>query len=808
VDCSYLTYETGSLLSGNPTDRSRWIVHTPPISGSHSPHRQSPSSVRRAFPTFGWAKRATSYRLLPYGQYMRLKLTLMRLVRWSFTLAATGVCLLAVFVFPVLCQQSGPVASTGPTPGSSANNHATAVPEASSVAGRVELVSVSSLPIWSGLQPVAELKGRGSSRQPAAQQQPGTPAQPQVPGGTPAPSTPPSTATPQTAPQSQTPQIQPSQAQPSQSQTPQSPQQPAQPPAQQQQPGIAPPQGPPPPGRESVPTPAPDQLIPVPQIAPDYRSNNESLPELGRVGVDMMQQQPLTIREAIEMALKNNKDIEVARDNVRAAEFDLLGARGAYDPRFSSLSYYERSITPTASFLGGGPNGTITSSDVTATARLEGLVPKHGGSYRVDFSSVRSTTDNIFNAVNPQYPTSFTFNFTQPLSRGFRFDQNRRQIEVSKKNLSLTDSQFRQRTIETIANVQLAYWDLVFALRNLQIQRDAVRDARTQLEHNKRLVAEGMLAPIDIVSAQAQVSGYEGSVYTALEDVSKAENYLKNLIAENRQAQIWTVSIIPTDPVDLSAPTTSLPEAMNAAISNRPELQQSDVARQINEIDQRYFREQTKTQVDFTGTYGVVGLAGTQITGVNPLTASNNQLIRQVNLLSVAAGLPPIPVPPVQTINDALIGGYFQSLNNLAANRYNNFRVGVQIELPLHNRTAKAQLGRSLVEAQRIRTQREQLEEAVQVDVRNSLQVLRSAEARLRAAAAARSANEQQYSSEQRKFDAGQSTLFLVLQRQTELTTARGNELRAQTDLNKAIADLQRATGNSLRANNVIARVR
>jgi HAE1 family hydrophobic/amphiphilic exporter-1 len=112
------------------------------------------------------------------------------------------------------------------------------------------------------------------------------------------------------------------------------------------------------------------------------------------------------------------------------------------------------------------------------------------------------------------------------------------------------------------------------------------------------------------------------------------------------------------------------------------------------------------------------------------------------------------------------------------------------------------------VEGERIETQRQQLEQVIQVDVRNALQAVRSAEARLRAAAVTREADEQQYQSEQRKLDAGQSTVFLVLERQTALTTARGNELRAQTDLNKAIADLQRATGNALRVNSIVVRVR
>jgi outer membrane protein TolC len=555
------------------------------------------------------------------------------------------------------------------------------------------------------------------------------------------------------------------------------------------------------------PTPT-NQSLPIPPIAPNSRATRPMLPELGRIGVDMDQQRPLSVREALAMALENNKDIEVARQNVKIAEFDFLSARGAYDPRLSTQSYYERIETPSSSFLSGGANGAVTSADFTGTMRLEGLAPKGGGTYRLDVSSLRATTNNAFTALNPQYPTALTFNFTQPLVRGFRFDNSRRQIEIAKKNLSLTDTQFRQRAIDTITNVQRAYWDLVFALRNLQIQRDALQDARSQLDHNKRLVNEGVLAPIDVVSVEAQVAGLDQSVYSALEDVSRTENNLKNLIAVNRAAPLWNVSIIPTDAVDLTPPQISLPEAMKLAMANRPELQQSNVTQEINQIDQRYYRNLTKPEIDLTGSYGVAGLAGSVNSDtINPF-ATTNQIRDQVNLLSQLAGLPLLPVPAPQTFPPYLLGGFGQSLDNLALNRFNNFRVGVSVSLPLRNRTAEGQLGRSLVEGQQIVTQREQLEQSIQVDVRNALQALRSAEARLRAAAAQRSASEQQYESEKRKLDAGQSTVFLVLDRQTTLTTARGNELRAQTDLNKAIADLQRATGNALTVNSILVRVR
>jgi len=546
-----------------------------------------------------------------------------------------------------------------------------------------------------------------------------------------------------------------------------------------------------------------EPTLKVPAVADSFRANAaKPLPALSRVGVDANEQRPLTLREAIAMALRNNKDIEVARDTVSIAEADLLSARGAYDPRFSAQSYYEKIKTPAASFLSGA-SAAVETADVTATTRLEGLVPKSGGNYRLDFSSVRATSNSLFTALNPQYPTALTFTFTQPLMRGRRIDLPRRQIAVAKKNLSLTDAQFRQRAIEVITNVQRSYWDLVFALRNLQIQRNAVSDARTQLDHNRRLVAEGSLAPIDVVAAETQVANFEQAEFTALEDVNRAENNLKNLIAENQQSPLWNASVVPTDDVDLALPQISLPDAMKAATENRQELKQSDLAREINQLDQKLYRDQTKPQIDLVGSYGMVGNAGTVTTTTSPFTASSDQLRARVSQLSLLAGLQQLVAPPATTISPELIGAYGQSLANLGSNQFNNFRVGVSISLPLRNRTAAGQLGHALIEGKRIATQREQLEQLIQVDVRNALQSLTTAEARLRSAAVARVSAEQQYESEKRKLDAGQSTVFFLLERQTALATARGNELRAQTDLNKAIAELQRATGNSLAANNV-----
>ncbi len=550
---------------------------------------------------------------------------------------------------------------------------------------------------------------------------------------------------------------------------------------------------------------APENLKGVPQIAPNYESNDRSLPDLGRVGVDMLAQKPLTLPEAIALALENNKDIVIARDTVRISEFDLQTASGVYEPRLFAQSFYEHSTVPAASFFAGGANGKTTSSNFANNIQLQGSEQRYGGTYQVQFNNSRISSSNLFNSLNPQFTSNLLFQYTQPLLRGRRFDQNRRTIEIAKRNLSLTDAQFRQRSIEIIATVQRAYWDLTFNLRNLQVQRDSVRDAKEQLAHNRRLVEEGQLAPIDIVAAQTQVANFEQNVYTALDDVNRAENSLKNLIAASKNDALWTTSLVPVDPIDLDAPPTSLPEALEAALKNRPEIDSNEAQREINAIDQRFFREQLKPQVDLVATYNLAGLAGSPNNAINPFSGSNSALQANFNELARRTGQADlvVPIAPPQTISSNLTGGVFSSITDVFANRYPTFRVGVQVNLPFKSRIARAQFGRSQVESERIGAQREQIEQNIQVDVRNALQSVRTSEARLRTAAITRENTEKQYASEQRKLDAGQSNIYQVLDRQTALTAARSTELRAQTELNKAIAELERATGNSLKANNV-----
>lgn len=525
-----------------------------------------------------------------------------------------------------------------------------------------------------------------------------------------------------------------------------------------------------------TPTPASTPTVPTTDplpIQPKLEKPIRPMPSVDRVGVNAADPLSLTLEQAVEMALKNNNDIDASRNDTAISDFVLKGARGIYDPLFNSQSYFESRTTPTASTIAGTTTDSVTQRQFFGDVGLSGFVPRYGGSYDVIFNSSRVTSTSGNPTLNPQFPSSFTASFVQPLLRNRSIDANRRTIEIAKKNVNISDSQLKQRAMDVVAGVEQAYWDLAFAMRNLQVQTDTLRQAKEQLESNKRLVNGGVLAPIELVAAEAQISTFEQAIYLAQESVTRAENTLKTLLLPDRTAAEWSRPLTPVTPTASTAPQIGLAVAVTEALKNRPEIEQLATSAEINQIDQRFFRNQTKPQVDIVSAFTSAGLAGTR----NP----------------TSSGTPP----------PSLVGGYFDSLGNLISLNFPTYRAGVQISFPLRNRTAQANLGRSLVEGDRLANNRAQAEQIIEAEVRNALQALRSAESRLTSATEARTAAEELYASEQRQFRGGTTTFYLVLQRQTELTAARGRELQAQTDLNKATSEFQRAMGTTLSSNNV-----
>jgi outer membrane protein len=523
-----------------------------------------------------------------------------------------------------------------------------------------------------------------------------------------------------------------------------------------------------------------------------------------RVGVQTSNRVSLTLREAVMMALENNRDIEIERLSSQMNELDLRAAKGVYDPSLTASVLYDHSMTPVASLLAGGSDGRLKTTDFAVGSKITQRLPWQGGSVQAVFDQSRGTSQNLFNSLNPQFTTSLSVEFLQPLFRNRRIDEPRRQIKIAKKRLDLSDSQFRQRAIEIVAKVERAYWDLVFALRDEEIKRESVELARAQLAHNQRLVEQGALAPADAISTRVEVERRTDEAEAAVETIQRAENALKALTLAPNASEMWGAALAPVEKpeLDSSAPMP-FDDALKIAFKNRPEMEQYRLRGELNNIDVDYLRNQTKPRIDLIASYGTFGLAGKERRDLNPISASQEQLFARINRLSQIAGLPVLPSFPAGATPEKFVGGYGQSLGNLFRNDYRAWRVGVNIELSLGNRTAKARLGHALVEGKQIDAQRQRAEQMIEVEVRNALQAVETARRRVEAAKNSRVNAELQHSSERRKFDAGQSTNFFVLDRQNALSAARGRELKALTDYNKAVSELQHALSTTLTNNNV-----
>jgi HAE1 family hydrophobic/amphiphilic exporter-1 len=515
----------------------------------------------------------------------------------------------------------------------------------------------------------------------------------------------------------------------------------------------------------------------------------------------------ITLDEVIQQVLANDKDLAISRILSQEAVLNLKGAHGYFDPRIGLNTFDSRTVTPASSSLSGTTDGKLTNKQILADPSLSGSSPFLGTTYKLDFSSSRLTSDSTFNTINPQYPTSLNLNITQPLWRGLLFDNNRYRVEVARGNVRLTDAQLRQRVIETISQAIQNYWELSYAYRNLAVQIEAVRLAEQQDASNRRQVEQGLLAPIDVVQTQTQAATFQQNVFLAQSALTNAENALKAIMLNDRNDLMWGMALIPDQTPESHTELPALDAALKEALNSRPELKESAISIDINKLDARLSREQAKPQIDAYATLGLAGLAGYVVpaSGANPFSQAFAPLVNQINALSTQAGLAPLPpisfgsasVPPV------LVGGYGQSLSALGTGQFTTAVIGLNVSIPIRNRTALANEAVSVAEGRRLSAQKQQLELAIEQDVRNALQLMSSSDARLDAAVTARHYAEDQYASEQRQFQAGTSTVFLVLQRQTDLISARTREVRAEADRGEAKANLDRALARTLEVRNI-----
>lgn len=528
---------------------------------------------------------------------------------------------------------------------------------------------------------------------------------------------------------------------------------------------------------------------------------------LSRVGVQTAQPLTLSLQDAIRRALENNNDIEVSRGDVRFQETQVRSLIGIYDPVFSVSPNYSRSNT----------TGSPATNDFRINAGLTKFFERGGGNMQSFFNNQR--TENAFaqaqvssgsvsgSSSSAIFSSSLGLSYTQPLFRNFRIDSKRHQIIIARKRLEQTDSDFFLRATDTVSQVQRAYWDLVFASRNQQNQIANVNLAKENLRQVEVKIDAGAAAPLERAEVETELANREGDLLLATQQVGIAENALKQLILKDPLSNEWSQSLVPTDAPQVSPDPLNLDTAMKDAMDNRFELRRLKIQKEINNTDLRFYKNQTKPQIDFNSTFSLDGLSQGGATTNSiffPQFTGNDEILRQkLNMLFAPGSQIPNPLIEIPGTRSFLVGGFNRSLANIFRSDAPNFSLGVTISFPFRNRTAKANLDGARIQEQQLEAQTRGQEQTVIVEVRNAVQAVETSRQRVLTARRARQNAEIQLAGEQKLYEAGKSTTFLLFQRENSLTNAKNAEIRAETDFNKSMADLQRVTSTAFRENNI-----
>ncbi|NLV31085.1 MAG: TolC family protein, partial [Acidobacteria bacterium] len=359
-------------------------------------------------------------------------------------------------------------------------------------------------------------------------------------------------------------------------------------------------------------------------------------------------------------------------------------------------------------------------------------------------------------------------------------------LKLANLDLTLTDSEFKQKVTDTISNIQTAYWDLVSAIRNYEIRRNSVKLAQINLRDSRKKVEVGTSAPIDVTDAEATAASREVDLISAEETILRAQNTLRSLVSNDRNADIWRKVIVPTDRPDFKEFKVDVETAINTALQNRPELRQADLNLQQLDIRKRLNQNNRKWQFDLTGQFGGTGTAG-------PQGCQKNQFTGECVLDT--SGNPILLTPP------ALVGGIGNAYKTMWTEGYTNWQLQLQVTIPLRNRSIDAQIAQQNIQKRQQLMTIRKTEQSIQVEIRNALQALETNRKQVETSGVARRLAQERLEGEEKRFQAGLSQNYLVLQRQNELSTAEYQELQSLIRYKQAVVTVQKAMYTLLESN-------
>ena len=465
----------------------------------------------------------------------------------------------------------------------------------------------------------------------------------------------------------------------------------------------------------------------------------------------------LTRDEAIRLAVQNNADLAASRFDPAISDERLSAAKAAYVPTLATGWQRNSQLQPPTSLFGGTEG--LETGVWSANASLFQLMPWGGGNYQVGVDTSRTTTNSIISSFNPSTTARLQFAFSQPLLRGFDIDSTRAEIDIALRNRSIADTRLQEEVVGTSSSAERAYWQLVAANAQVNVMERALELA-TELERtNRARVDVGQSPPLDLVAARAEVAQRRENLIMARTTARQAEDQLRTLILDQTRDDFWTVRLEPADRVPPVGPPPNVDAAVRRALAERTDIVRARKEIEISDTTVALAKNETKPDLRVNANYLTDGAGGTR-------------LVR-------TGGFP-------GTITGTESTGYNSVLGQVLTFDYPTWSVGMTFTYPLGKSAQEADLARARIEKDQATARLRATELSAVREVREAAWRLEQNRERIETARLSRELAEQRLDAEQRRFEVGMSTSFLVIQAQRDLAIARNNELQAYLDLQLA----------------------
>ena len=518
-------------------------------------------------------------------------------------------------------------------------------------------------------------------------------------------------------------------------------------------------------------------------------SANSDLPPLPLSPIEIAEKDGsalrMSLKDITKLALQYNLDIAIQDTNEEISQQKILQAQGDYDPKLTGTLGVQSRKTANQSTYQYSAAKYNQNDNATWNFSFQKTV-KTGGTFQAQWNSSRQESNSTSNLFNPNYGATASVQFTQPLWRNLKIDSTRGNIKLVNLDLESTDSKFKQKVTETIANIQQQYWDLVSAIRDYDIKRSSVKLGQITLRDNKKKVDVGTLAPIAITEAQADLKSRELNLISSEEQILRQENTVRQLISNDRNSEIWSKVIIPTDQPDFVEYKVDLNTAIETALQKRPELAQYDIQLRQSDINLKMTQNSRKWQVNLIGQFGSQGTAGPQSYLLNNYTGEP-QLDENGNKIP--------SIPPY------LVGGLGHAYKTVFTEGFTTWQVSFQLDIPLRTRNLDSQYAQQKVQRQQTLMNRRSQEQNIQVEIRNAVQKLKTNRQQVEQAKMQQQLSKEQLDGEVKRYDAGLSENFRVLDRQNQLAMSENTYLVNLINYKKAIIALQKAMYTLLESN-------